>query len=249
MKIVYSLVLTLSLFGQDAAIAAMNTSDMLKPGEKQIGVFSPLRYSLNQSSEISTHPLFDLIIPNLRFKKRWIQSSTLGFASEHYFSYPSLLLNTIARDGSGGILPANTRVPQILSWHNSVIASTKITDLWLSARLSLHTPIGAKAEQMPTIDLPFVYQRTSAYHYLYSMSAGLELDGRIQTRWRYIVDIHYFYLNNPEHHQAVEQKTSLVYELTPTISIFFAYIFTAGHYPFGIDMRYFPFIDVIWRWQ
>ncbi|MFT4645242.1 MAG: hypothetical protein ACI8ZX_001655, partial [Planctomycetota bacterium] len=80
-----------SLWGTSAART-------VKQGRVESGLFGPLRIGLKNNMELQVHPLLFFVIPNARLKKNWTlnQSNKLQVASEHGFTFPTILLNLLA---------------------------------------------------------------------------------------------------------------------------------------------------------
>ena len=91
------------------------TAYTLDQGEGQVGIFQPLSYGVGENSELGTHALLLLLMPNLYFKQQWWASGSLAFATRHFLHYPTGLYSVLAKEGVGGIYPENAQIPHILA--------------------------------------------------------------------------------------------------------------------------------------
>lgn len=219
----------------------------------EIGVFGALRYGLTENVELSTHPLFLFVIPNVSAKVAWWSGENSQFASRHTLVYPTLLLNLAAREGTGGILPSTTEVPQIFALSNDALFSHQLTEhhtmTWrLGVTVAPHFGGGTTgATQFTTIDVPLVYARTAAYHSVGSGVAGLAVDGPIVGPFSFVVDADVFVMPGMDVGKfAVEQGTTLRWSPSASWIVQAGYKLVVGSYPFGMQTDILPVVDVLW---
>ncbi|MEC7987859.1 MAG: hypothetical protein VX278_22015, partial [Myxococcota bacterium] len=89
-------------------------------------------------------------------------------------AYPTLLLNTLARVGIGGILPPDVNIPHIVSSDTRFLLSNALTDrfsITLRAQLNISSRFGES--DFPHIPVPVVYPRTASYQGLATLGGGL----------------------------------------------------------------------------
>ena len=71
----------------------------LENGQRQMSIFQPCIYGMNNNLEISTHPLLFFVKPNIKVKKHHGEYKGLGMASRFSFDYPTPFLKLIQREG------------------------------------------------------------------------------------------------------------------------------------------------------
>ena len=76
----------------------------LENGQRQMGIFQPRIYGMNNNLEISTHTLLFFVKPNVEVKKYLGEYKGVGMAWRFSFDYPTQLLKLIQREGKFGIL-------------------------------------------------------------------------------------------------------------------------------------------------
>jgi len=103
----------------------------LPKGYFEIGLFQPLRYGQTETLEWSTHPILDLLIPNITIKKAWRDFAGWDFASHHNVTYPTPLLRTISGKGTDGIISPEFDIPQMFSLRNEVLLTKKFSPSFL----------------------------------------------------------------------------------------------------------------------
>ena len=218
-------------------------------GTMEVGLFNPLKYAVSDDTELATFPIDNLLFPNLAIKHQWKQNASWAFASQHSLSYPSLLLKTISREGSGGILPNNSDIPQLLTLNNQFLVSyTTPSGMIFTPQIGIELTYGAEADRFPTIDLPLIYQRTASYHSGYTVNGGIDIDGDINSHWAYSLDLDFYYLPNMDGDTSIEHKALLQYFTGRHMTLMAGYKFIRAEYPFGQNTRLIPLVDILWRW-
>src|SRR5690606_35883141 len=96
----------------------------VEQGRLELGVFSAATYGVHPRVEIAAHPVGMFLLPSARAKINWakggmllntgdshIRATVWWLSTQHRLFTPTPFLHLIAREGSGGLLPANTDVP------------------------------------------------------------------------------------------------------------------------------------------
>lgn len=225
------------------------TAFLLPAGRREVGVFGPLRYGYSKSIELSAHPLLFFLMPNLSVK--WDHASFRGIkiATQHSIYYPTLLLRTIAKDGTGGIISPEFHIPHMASWYNGVLVSTPIARSHLltgQAGFSIAVRSGSLDERS-TIDLPLVFPRLNVFYHGYDFRGGGNLRGKIFRRWHYMADALVFYLPSAEEKTAFEHKGLLLWNKSRRFQLCFGYKLSFAEYPFGTQWHLLgPLVDLQW---
>ena len=66
-------------------LLAGDTAYLLENGQRQMGIFQPRIYGMNNNLEISTHPLLFFVKPNVKVKKYHGNYKGFGMASRFSF--------------------------------------------------------------------------------------------------------------------------------------------------------------------
>lgn len=156
-------------------------ADTVADGRWEIGVFAPLRYGLTDRVELAAHPLAFFVVPNLTGKIRWTDDRPWRIATRHGVHDPTPLLNLLAREGAGGVLPPTTDVPHVFAITNEVLATTTVPLFyrWVTVRLGATVAPTIGGETLPPIELPVVFPRTAAYSTRVAGHAGISLEGQV----------------------------------------------------------------------
>ena len=228
------------------------TADTLPAGRVEFGVFQPLRWGITDAVDLESHIGLFALVPNLTVKLAWLRTPDFSLATEHTLTCPTPGLEMMSREGIGGILPANTRVPVIFTFSEALFVTAEHHPGQLvTGKLGLIIGHGFGRSTLPTIDLPVVYPRTSAWHDHVAINAGLDFDGTLWGPIDYQVDVDLWLLPHPDarapHPEATiafEQSTLLVWRATPRISVYLGYKAVWGQYPFGDRWDILPLFDV-----
>ena len=225
------------------------TAEVFDKGEWEVGVYAPLRRGMGNGLEVSIHPLVALLSPHLAVKKAWSTDGAWAIASRHSVMYPTPLLRTLAREGTGGIIVADAVIPPTLASDHRFIATTALgesTDLSLSARAMVGAALGES--DWPSIDMPLSYTRTAAYRDGVATAAGVHVDGTLVGPLFYRVDIDGWWLPNSDATWATEVKTTVHWRPSDGFTAQAGGTAVIGEYPYGTNWHVLPSFDLIWRW-
>jgi len=184
------------------------TAYLLPPGRWEVGLFQSLRYGFSESLEFSTHPLVCILMPNLSVS--WSHKPIKGFifSTRHHIYYPTPLLRTISREGTGGIISPEFHIPHMILLYNEVILSRHLsTNYLITGKFGLSLAIkSGELDKRTTIDLPLVFPRLNVFYHDYGFRSGFDLLGKLSNRWNYVVDMDFFYYPKADHDFAFEHK-------------------------------------------
>ena len=257
------LLLALSAFAfvslASAPVAAQTPSDgiwsgptarTLPQGRMERGIFQPLRWGATDRIELSAYPIAEFVIPNARAKIRWHDEAGSTFSTIHSLAYPTPLLNLLAREGTGGILPATSDIPPMLSIRNGVAMTHALGGGHLATTdfLVATTP-RFRAADFPTIDMPIVYPRTAGYHTAATFRMGVDVTGPIAGDFSYRAGLDGFVLPGMAGRAIVEQTGRVAWSPGPNLRAMIGYLFAAGEYPFGLQWNIYPILDLQFAWQ
>lgn len=232
---------------------SIGTAELLPQRRVEIGVFQPLRYGVSDKLEFSTHPLLFFVMPN--FDIKWAHGKYGGFkiASAHGFTYPSMLMNLVAKEGIGGLISPEFDIPHILSFQNALLASRDVFNGHLfTGTLAFNVAVASgDLDPRTTIDLPVVYPRMSVYYNDFGFRVGADMKGPLFRRFGYAVDAELFYYptGEPDVNSAFEHKGLLYWNKSSTVQFCVGYLLTYGEYPFGTQWHLLPLMDVQWGWS
>ncbi len=229
------------------------TAELLPPRRVELGLFQPVRYGLSESLELSVHPLLFFVIPN--FDVKWAHGDIAGFkvASAHGFTYPSMLMNLVAKEGIGGLISPEFDIPHILSFQNALLASRELIDGHLfTGKLALNFAVKSdKLDSRTTIDLPVCYPRMGVYYHDFGFRVGADMKGPLFRRFGYVVDAELFYYPTAEAdvNSAFEHKGLLYWNKSANFQLCAGYLLSYGEYPFGTQWHLLPLVDLQWGWS
>lgn len=228
------------------------TAYLLPAGRWEIGVFQSLRWGYSESLEISTHPLAFFVMPNLAVK--WSHGFYRDFkiSTRHSLYYPTPLLRTIAREGTGGIISPEFDIPHLVSIYNEVLISKLIAKGHLiTGKAGFCVAIESdELNDRTTIDLPLVFPRLNVFYQGYGFRGGCNLEGKLVRRWNYLADVDVFYYPGADEAMAFEHKGLLLWTKSQRFQLCFGYKLTYGEYPFGTQWHLLgPLFDLVWAWQ
>jgi len=230
-----------------------DTAYPLENGQRQMGVFQPRIYGMNNNLEISTHPLLFFVKPNIKLKKFYREINGFGLASRYSFDYPTLLLRILQKDGIGGLLsnPNDVgEIPHLLVLQGELLATKIFTQYSVTAKLGMSTCLGCELDPRHLIDYDLAYPRMALYHYGIGANMGLDLDYIYSEKISLKADGDLLFL--PEEHTFIEHKFLIHYALSSNYTLSGGYKFSFGYYPFNEQeglWNLFPLLDLSWQWE
>ena len=211
------------------------------------GIFSPLRYGINDSLELETRPLAFFIIPNLAAKIKLEKQGSWSIASKHSLHIPTFLLRSLSGEGSAKLLPLNSKIPFMLSIGTGIVGTTQIASSphFLSVESGfLITPRFGDAD-FPELELPFLYLRTASYHVPVSVKGSLTLEGRL------VYDFYYSLQQTgmlaPGYGNgafALEHSGKVMWRPHENFELMAGVIATLNRYPRQTRLNLFPLFDI-----
>ncbi len=229
------------------------TARVLPAGRVETGIFQPTRWGLPTKAEVelSLHPLLFFVMPNLTAKIGLGRARSLELATTQGLVYPTPLLRLLAREGTGGVLPPDAKVPHLIAWECALLASRRLPRDHL-VTVSVASTLGVRfgESDWPTIDLPLAYTRTAAFQRWLSARYGLDLDGRLAGGLHYFLDVDLHLLPFARGSVAVEHAGMLSWRRrTGGFAIHAGYKLVVGEYPFGWQVHVLPLVDLSWAWN
>ena len=231
-------------------LLAGDTAYPLENGQRQMGVFQPRIYGMNNNLEISTHPLLFFVKPNVEVKKYLGEYKGVGMASQFSFDYPTPLLKLIQREGKFGILskdPDIGDIPNLFVFQGELLVTKKSADYSITGKAGLSICPGCELDKRHMVDLPMAYSRMAGYHHGFASNVGLDLDYIYSEKISLKTDIDLFFISDKD--VFVENKFMINYQLSPKYTLTGGIKRTQGTYPFGKQLDIFPLIDLSWSWE
>ncbi|MBI5511534.1 MAG: hypothetical protein HY903_22490 [Deltaproteobacteria bacterium] len=224
-----------------------STAYVLPQGRLEVGVFQPLCYGLGHNLELSTRPLLDLLMPSLAVKKAWLGFGGAVVATRHNLMYPTGLLLALSREGTGGIIAHDTRVPHILALNNEVYLTLPVARRHrLTAKVGLMLAMSVGRSTLTTIDLPLVLPRTAAYTEHVSGAFGFDLEGPLGRSFTYGFDLDLFMMNSGTSTFAVESSGVVGFVVSADFRVQAGVKVAYSELPFGSLTWVLPQADLIW---
>jgi hypothetical protein len=230
---------------EHVALWSEGTALTTPKGRIEAGLASPWSWGLGNIREISSYVLYDALVPGLRFKQQWQAWSSVFIASTHsvYSLTPLLLL--LRREGTGGIIPPDNDIPVFIGTDSYVIATWRYSGVqYASVRLGARLNFGIGENTLESIDYFMAYPRTASCISGYSMSAGIDLRGKVWKPVYYAVNSDLFLMPGMNGAWEYEQSGSLIWRYKNRLAVSAGARYVAGEFPFGFDWMIFPLFDV-----
>ena len=231
-------------------LLAGDTAYPIENGQRQMGVFQPRIYGVNNNLEISTHPLLFFVKPNIKVKKYHREYKGLGMASRFSFDYPTLFLKLIQREGKLGILskdPDIGDIPNLFVFQGELLVTKKSADYSLTGKAGLSICPGCEIDSRHLVDLPLAYPRMLVYEKGLLTNIGLDFYYDYSEKISLKTDVDLFII--PDKDVFIENKFIIEYQFSPKYTLTGGVKLTQGTYPFGKQLDVFPLIDLSWSWE
>ena len=228
----------------------------IEKGRFEVGLFQPLRYGITDTLEISTFPLFAFVLPNVTIKKNYINREKLSFSTEHSLLYPTLGLSLVSKNGIAGLLPHTSKIPQILVFDNSALATYKLSKYFIvTGKINLSIPIiftDVKDEEFPVVDMMLLYPRTASYQGMIVYNLSLDIDGLIAGDFYYTVDLDLYNslisYSDKSMNLNIETKLLITWKYSDCFALFLGVKHIIGDYPGtkSKTLSVVPLFDLSW---
>ena len=232
------------------------SATVLPNGRHEIGLFSPFKMGLRNTSEISVNKF--LLMPSISYKSEMSQSGAWERAYRLQFTYPTLAMRwlqsplgmKLGEPDKFALISPEFTIPHMLSFYGEIIGTKNlpgngIITLYGGAGFALGTN---KLENRATIDLPGFYPRLSVYYNGVVLKTGSEYLYQLGKSWSYIIDYDMFIMPNSDGRYAFEHKGLIVWAKNQKFRILFGYKLFAGEYPFGSQAHLIPMLDLQFGW-
>ncbi|RMG17858.1 MAG: hypothetical protein D6729_08090 [Deltaproteobacteria bacterium] len=215
----------------------LETARTLRPGAVTIGVFAPLRWGVSETVELSTHPLWNLLIPNVAAKFALPGSSDWDVALEFGLTHPTPLLHVLSKEGTGGVLPADASVPDLVTLDVRALFTYRISRHHaLTLRFGGRSAEAFGPRRFPTIDYPFAYGPTAPYVVGFAMDGTVAVTGRLVGSLYYRADLTAYVIPRPEGPLTLEHSAAAYYRFGEHWQAKLGYKVVFGKMPYGDDL-------------
>jgi len=234
--------ITISLSGTFSNFPSHTAIPLVK-GQKEVGVFQPLRLGIGENTEISTHPLAFFVIPNMAIKHCWI-SGKWTIATRHSLHYPTPFL----RIGRGFIQPSTAEIPHVIANNHQILATKRMGQQIVTFKMGIQTALRwGSLKGFRTFDIPIVTPRTAIYHKNPTFHWGLDMATKLSPKLDLLIDFDHFVTSCDKREWAIESKTMILWKKSENFSVFGGIKMTYGNYPWGNAFQKIPLIDFIWK--
>lgn len=220
----------------------------------ELGLFQSAHYGLGHNLELSLHPISFFALPHFELKTALASSSLrawLGLRAR--FSYPTLFLGLVSREGSGGLLPATSQPPTAFQAEMELIttrawggAGRHLASVMLGFALAAHgsfTP-----QQLPLLDFPFLYQRFAPLYSPIVPRFGASFEGPLSGRLWYDASVAYYLmpgLPDVRLAYALEPAAALEYRFAgDRVALSLGLRGSGARYAFGTRFHFLPYADL-----
>jgi len=215
----------------------------------ETGVFGPLRYGYSDRIEFSMHPIAAFLIPNFSVIISHHIHHELITATRHSFVYPTPLLRTITREGTGGIIapdPTIPKIPHMFSFSNEILITREFREVCsLTGKLSFSFAFRtSELDSRTTIDLPLVFPRLEVYYHGFGVNYGIDLQKSLSQRFVSAVSAELTTFPGGDECCFFDQRTKIFWNLSARCRLAVGYILTYGKYPFGTQWHLLPYVDL-----
>ena len=216
-------------------------------GRVDFGLFQPLRWGVSEDVELAAQPLLEPIFPNVEARVRWLHRGAFSIATWHRLTYPTRLLQTVSREGTLGLLPANTDVPIALGLDTSFLVTvasagdrtrgTLELGVSLIPRLSAGDPV--------VLDFPFLYSRFAALSTSGTTYAGLAMTTLLSDNFTLAADARATLIPVVSRGWMLEHGASITWTPSAHFGLSLGYRVAHGRYPVGVRTHLLPTLDVM----
>ncbi len=235
----------------------VGTALTVPQGRLDVSAFRPAQYGITNTLEVSAQPWIFIVFPNGQVKKTWYKKD-FAVATVHGINYPSWTLNMLRKRDKPGYIPVDSVVPQMLAFKNEVIVSKflkkkttcEAANYLLSVKLGFQFAWQIKKGDIPPMEKPIIYPRSSIYQKKLLWYAGVDIDGHLNSWINFSADLDFLSVKFNLEDIAVEHKGMVMLPLTNSLSVLGGYKIFWGTYPSGnSQFAIYPLLDISWKYQ
>ena len=228
------------------SINNIGTAATMPANRWELGLFSPLKYGLNSNTELSSYHIPNFFIPNIAIKHHWGDHRKYSFSSKHSFSYPTPLLNLIAREGAGGLLPDNSIIPNIITFNNEFILNYRFSQKLTLIKFAGYSfaYINGKSD-FPTLDYPLLYNHSCIFQGSGSLKFGTAIDFHLYDNLRVFLCYDNYFLAAKYSKYYMEASGKVIWNFNDKYSLIAGAKMVYADYPSAKQQNYniFPILD------
>jgi hypothetical protein len=216
-------------------------------GRWELALTGNSRYGLSERLELALHPAVFFALPHVEAKLRLGEARRFSAAVRGRVSYPTLFLNLVSKEGSGGLLPATTDVPQALELEADGIVSLSFHERQLvSLAAGLAVAPRGSSDDLPLLDFPFLYPRFAPLYTWGVPRFDLAFEGQIAGGLHYAADFRAYllFLDDVDGEYALEQALSGEYRFGASVAFELGLRTSLARYPVGTRLHFLPYFDV-----
>ena len=232
----------------------------LQKGEKEIGIFGPLRLGFGEGWEAQIQPLLFFWAPGAMFKKElWSEGDhQISLSTGGVYAPP--LLNTLARKGIGGVLAPDIEIPKLpklklighYTWQPNQHAMTlwqRIDVVPLAGQYDEAAVLEEGGFPYTSIDAPLAYSRSAVFRSGLGLQTGIVFHGSFAARWQYEWKSALWVLPTLDAHRwSYEEQLLLRFVPKANRAWQLGAIYTISDFPYGRQWHILPTIDSRWFW-
>ena len=228
--------------------ASAESAHLLEKGDREIGLFQPLRWGYSENIELATHPILMFGIPNISIK---IKHEKYDLTSRHRFIYSTPLMQFFQKKGKFGLIPPVAdvgEVPHIFIFQNGIFKSISLdkTLFTLKGRF-IFAVVSKRLDERLSVDLPLVYPAMGEFFNGYKFSFGVDARHHFSEQFSVLLDGDAVII--PTEDIFLGTKLLGEYQLNNHYRVLLGAKLTYGIYPFGKQTRRFPLFDIIYNWD
>lgn len=239
--------------GETAPFSA-GTARVLPDRRAEVGVFAPLRLGVRDRAEISIHPGWALVAPNIDVKAAWGNWRNLSVASTHGLLYPTPLLRLLSREGTGGIVPHDVTYPHIVATSHHLLATVDAGGHLLTFRAGARLARNLTRFDGPPfwsqIEWHLVWPRAAAWFTGFAADLGVAAQGPIARGLGYRVELDRFFMPGLRGDWAFEWAAILSWRASPSLLLRAGAKWSYAEFPYGVRLSpLLPLVDAVWAFD
>ena len=240
--------LSILLMLVSSGFTSSESAHLLEKGDREIGLFQPLRWGYSETIELSTHPILMFTMPNFSLK---IRHEKYGITSRHRFIYPTPLMRFFQKKGKFGLITPEAdvgEVPHIFAIQNEIFKSILLDKTLLTLKGGFtFALVSEELEERLSIDLPLIYSAMGEFFNGYKLNFGADVRHHISDNFSVLLEGDAVII--PTEDIFWEGKLLGEYQLNDKWEILLGTKLTYGNYPFGTQARLLPLFDIIYNWD
>ncbi len=213
-----------------------------------VALFGESRFGVGHEVQLGTH-VMGLVAPHASVLWRFARHRRIDLASRLGLAYPTPMLALFTGEGTGALLPGDTKPPQTLMLDAGLRLSVALARAELvTFEAALVVAPRFTRTGSPVLDFPFLYPRLAAIDAPAVARLGATFEGIVAGPFRWVLSAEQWFLPVVPRGFAFEPRAGLAWASRRRVTLELGGRGSLARYPVGVRWHATPYADLRVSW-